>query len=263
MAGRGKKGGAIHRPVTLKRIGVPLKVQGLSKRNTTRRNIFKNVNFSVNSREDPFEYLKKTRKFFKSISDKAIDALNEGKQKRYEKYLLIASLISSAVANTFKNHSKVLKNTTDELLDLFAGLSVGSNIKDSKDDLKELMDETLAVEDPIEYIDNLEDYIEDFIDQYEGLFDEKVDDDKINKMSIFASILAEDIQSAIEVARTSTTRRNVNVVNALNMNMNTKGSPVSVNSSINNNRNNKNTNKNIENLSTLFSSTFANAFGKK
>jgi hypothetical protein len=277
-------GGAKHRPVTQKYMNSKMKavVGGpfLKKnKNITRRNIFKHVNFVSNSTQDPFEYLKKTRKFLKSISSLATNALNSGKAAKYDIYLRIAYIIGFAIASTFKNHSKVLKNSTDELMDLFAGLSVGSNLKESSDDLKELMDVENVENDPLEYIDTLEDYIEDLIDSYESMFEKNsVTNDKVNKMSIFASILAEDIEKAIKEAHNQTyagiaVKKNNAKNISMNVNMNnTAKSPVSVNSSVNsyvNTRNNKiNKNKmvvsnNINSLASLFNSTFTSAFGKK
>lgn len=272
-----RKGGVRMRPKkTLKRIGKPkVNVIGIEKKTTKKKNIFANLgneNIKNIILLDPIEYLQRAKIFLEALSDSANKALASGQQSRYSRYISIANVIAEAVVDTFKKHSKLLKDETDELADLLMSTTMSGNAKNIKEDFAELMDESRIFEEPLDYIDDLAEYIDDFIDMYDDIIKTNSSmKSKLNPMGEFATHLSDDLRSAIEFARDHfTEQRSVSIANN-NAKMNNganntsaKNNYSSVNStSVANNRNgNTNANAQVNNLATLFESTFTKAFGK-
>jgi hypothetical protein len=282
MQKKTRRGGGRMRPQkkTLKRSVRPkVNIIGIQKYGK-KKSIFTNMN-SENIKNivlsDPIEYLERVQEFLETLSDRANRALASGNQRGYDNYTSIANIIAEAVVDTFKKHSKLLKDETDELADLLMSTTMSGDAKNIKEDFAELMDESRIFEEPLDYIDDLAEYIEDFVELYDHVLKTKSMKHKLNSMSEFASHLSADLRSAIRFARehfremgshtpntnTNTNTKNTNNSKNKNNNMKNNSMPTnyaSVNSASVAVANTKNSQ--VNSLANLFESTFTKAFGK-
>jgi hypothetical protein len=153
--------------------------------------IVANMNKTI---DNPIEYLKKSQKFFKAIISMADTALNNEQEELYSNLQITSGYITHNVYVLFKKNQASLKNSLNNLANLFGKIGLNKNNTYSN-----LLNEELANESPLEYLE----FLIAEIDNMYALHDKSIvnkDNKESTKVSILMGHLAEEIQKSIKEA---------------------------------------------------------------
>jgi len=155
------------------------------------RIIAENLNKDI---ENPAQYLKKSQKFFKAIVSMADEALENEDNKLYDNLQITSGYITHNVYELFKRNQISLKNSINNLANLFGKIGLNKNNTYSN-----LLNEKLAHEAPLEYLE----FLIAEIDNMYNLYDKSITNKNIKestKVSILMAQLADEIQKSIKEA---------------------------------------------------------------
>lgn len=174
------------------------KRKGLKLVSRPKNNITKNLRLIRNNMnkniENPSEYLKKSQKFFKAIITKADRALENMNNEGYNDLVDTSGIISYNIYLVFKKNNKNIKNSINNLANLFGRIGLNKN-----DTYTHLLDEELAQNSPLEYLE----YLSEEIDNMQTLYDKSIsdgDENESTKVSHLMLELSEEIHNSIKEA---------------------------------------------------------------
>ena len=190
---RSRKGGAKRESKRMTNKSRGLKLVSRSKTNITKnlRSIRNNMNKNI---ENPSEYLKKSQRFFKAIITKANGALENMNNEGYNDLVDTSGIISYNIYLVFKKNNKNIKNSINNLANLFGRIGLKKN-----DTYTHLLDEELAQNSPLEYLE----YLSEEIDNMQTLYDKSIsdgDENESTKVSHLMLELSEEIHNSIKEA---------------------------------------------------------------
>jgi hypothetical protein len=184
-------GGVKHATKTLKKkkaaLVKPIKINFTKNLKKIAENMNKNT-------ENPAEYLKKSKRFFKALKTVTDDALDKNNQELYDGLITTAGYISHNIYEVFKRHDKGLKNSINALTDLFGKVGLNKNST-----YHHLLDEELATNQPLDYLDHLSEEINNMTKLYiKSIHDGN--EEESTRVSILMAQISEEIKKSIQQA---------------------------------------------------------------
>jgi len=181
-----------------KRATKTLKKKKMSLVKVNKLNLTKNLkkiaeNLNKNA-ENPAEYLNKSKRFFKALKAVTVEALDNENHELYDGLTNTAWYISHNINGVFKRHDKGLKNSINALADLFGKVGLNKNSTYSS-----LLDEELADNEPLVYLDHLSEEI----DNMTKLYNKSIHDgneEESTRVSILMAQISEEIKKSIQQA---------------------------------------------------------------
>ena len=154
---------------------------------------------------DPFVYLTRASKVIRKLNKAYENAEDAGNEDVAEKITIVAAFVAEEVCEVFNKNAALLRSSTDELADLFAGLAVNGNMKNEVSDAKyyeKLLNTETARTNPFVYLEDLRDFIKKINNMYNDFAEKTNAESRTDetKITMFAAFLEEALQMGFQSA---------------------------------------------------------------